>query len=335
MCPLHGDAEVDETLVGGRARKGAQKGRGTKHEALVVGAVEVRKSKAGRKYAGRVRLRAISNADKPTLTLFVRDCIAVGSFVRTDGWIAYDLAEFGYEHRSVSDREAGGPGRALPFIHREFSNLKTWLGGTHQGRVQRNHFQAYLNHFQAYLNEFAFRHNRRFWKSSRFQRLLQLALVTRAPSYRDIYDARGLGEECNPYSPSIIPLLEGEVDGVIRGLRWKGTHEKLTQKELEELERVCGYFENNRHRMAYDEYLEAGYPIASGVIEGACRNIIVDRMEHSGMRWEWEGAHAMLGMRCIKLSGVWDEFTRFRIKRECERLYPGYAANDGFAEQVA
>jgi hypothetical protein len=130
-------------------------------------------------------------------------------------------------------------------------------------------------------------------------------------------------------------LLKGEVDGVIRGLRWKGTYEKLTQKELEELERVCGYFENNRHRMAYDEYLAAGYPIASGVIEGACRNVIVDRMEHSGMRWVLEGAHAMLGMRCIKLSGAWDEFTRFRIKRECERLYPGYAANDEFAEKVA
>ncbi len=96
-------------------------------------------------------------------------------------------------------------------------------------------------------------------------------------------------------------LLKGEVDGVIRGLRWKGTYEKLTQKELKELERVCGYFENNRHRMAYDEYLAAGYPIASGVIEGACRNVIVDRMEHSGMRWVLEGAQAMLGLRCIKL----------------------------------
>jgi len=130
-------------------------------------------------------------------------------------------------------------------------------------------------------------------------------------------------------------LLKGEVDGVIRGLRWKGTYEKLTQKELEKLEQVCGYFENNRHRMAYDEYLAAGYPIASGVIEGACRNVIVDRMEHSGMRWVLDGAHAMLGMRCIKLSGAWEEFTRFRIKRECERLYPGYAANNELAEKVA
>ncbi len=133
----------------------------------------------------------------------------------------------------------------------------------------------------------------------------------------------------------ILRLLKGEVDGVIRGLRWKGTYELLPKKPLEELERVCGYFENNRHRMAYDEYLAAGYPIASGVIEGACRNVIVDRMEHSGMRWVLDGAHAMLGLRCIKLSGAWDEFTRFRIKQECERLYPGYAANDEFAEKVA
>ena len=58
-------------------------------------------------------------------------------------------------------------------------------------RVQRNHLQAYLN-------EFAFRHNRRFGKCSAFQRLLQLGLVTRAPSYRDLYDARGLGESVHP-----------------------------------------------------------------------------------------------------------------------------------------
>lgn len=189
--PLHGDVEVDETFVGGRARKGAQMGRGTKHKALVVGAVEVRKSKAGRQYAGRVRMRVIANADRPTLNLFVQQSIALGSLGRTDGWPAYDLGELGYEHHSVLDREAGGPGRTLPLIHREFSNLKTWLGGTHQGRVQRNHLQAYLN-------EFAFRHNRRFWKFSAFQRLLQLALATQGPSYRDIYEARGLGESVHP-----------------------------------------------------------------------------------------------------------------------------------------
>ena len=189
--PLHGEVEVDETFIGGRTRKGAQMGRGTKHKALVVGAVEVRETKAARKRAARVRLRVIANADRPTLRSFVRECVARGSVVRTDGWPGYDLARLPYEHHSVSDRDAGGPGRALPLIHREFSNLKTWLGGTHQGRVQRNHLQAYLN-------EFAFRHNRRFWKFSASKRLLQLALVTQAPSYRDIYGARGLGHHVHP-----------------------------------------------------------------------------------------------------------------------------------------
>jgi hypothetical protein len=127
---------------------------------------------------------------------------------------------------------------------------------------------------------------------------------------------------------TILRLLRGEVEGVIRGLRWKGTHKKLSKKRRKELERICGYFENNRHRMAYDEYLKAGYPIASGVIEGACRHVVKDRMERSGMRWILDGAQAMLGLRCIHLSGSWEEFTRFRIKRETERLYPGYAAND-------
>ena len=87
--------------------------------------------------------------------------------------------------------------------------------------------------------------------------------------------------------------------------------------------------------MQYHEYLAAGYPIASGVIEGACRNIIVDRMEHSGMRWVMDGAHAMLGLRCIKLSGLWDEFTEFRVNRECDRLYPSHAANDDFIAKIA
>lgn len=187
---LQGDVEVDETLIGGRTRKGAQMGRGTAHKALVIGAVEVRVSKAGT-YAGRLRLRVIANADVPTLHRFVRENIATGARVRTDGWKPYRLAALGYDHRAISDKEAGGPGRALPLIHREFANLKTWLGGTHQGRVERQHLQAYLN-------EFVFRHNRRFWKFSAFQRLLQLGLAARAPSYRDIYNAEGLGEGVHP-----------------------------------------------------------------------------------------------------------------------------------------
>lgn len=123
-------------------------------------------------------------------------------------------------------------------------------------------------------------------------------------------------------------MLHGEVAAVIHTLRYLGTHHNLKGKSRETLERICGYFHNNAHRMAYDVYLEHGFPIASGVIEGACRCVVKDRMERSGMRWVMSGARAMLDMRCIYLSGLWEEFMTFRIQRESRRLYPGSAAND-------
>ena len=92
--PLHGRVEVDETFIGGRTRKGAQMGRGTRHKALVVGAVEIRESKAGRKHAGRVRLRVITKADRPTLRAFVRESIAEGTLVCPMGGRATTLRDF-------------------------------------------------------------------------------------------------------------------------------------------------------------------------------------------------------------------------------------------------
>ena len=123
-------------------------------------------------------------------------------------------------------------------------------------------------------------------------------------------------------------MLHGDLSAVIRSLRWHGTHEKLKGKRSKTLERICTYFDNNAHRMAYDSFLEHGFPIASGVIEGACRCVVKDRMERSGMRWIMSGARSMLDMRCVYLSDLWEEFTTFRIQRESRRLYPRYAAND-------
>jgi len=124
-------------------------------------------------------------------------------------------------------------------------------------------------------------------------------------------------------------ILAGEVKKVIRSLRNLSTRRGLSGTKREELERICGYFRNNVERMAYDEYLALGYPIASGVIEGACRTVVNDRMERSGMRWVFEGAHAMLGLRSLSLSGGWDDFIKFRIDQESQRMYSNSAANDG------
>jgi hypothetical protein len=88
--------------------------------------------------------------------------------------------------------------------------------------------------------------------------------------------------------------------------------------------------------MDYARYLAAGYPIASGVIEGACRHLVGDRMERSGMRWTMPGAQAMLSLRSIAISGLWNEFMAFHIRSESRRLYPDRAANDPcFLEKAA
>ncbi len=136
-------------------------------------------------------------------------------------------------------------------------------------------------------------------------------------------------KQAEAYARKLIQrVLDNDVTGVIETLRRKGRYEKLTGDSLDELNKVCGYLTNQAAYMNYKDYLEQGYPIASGVIEGACRNVVKDRMEHSGMRWVMKGAHAMLSLRSIHLSGLWDEFIAFHIQQETLRLYPQVAAND-------
>ena len=120
----------------------------------------------------------------------------------------------------------------------------------------------------------------------------------------------------------VVRILQGDVRSVVSGMRQMGTKRKLRGKKREQLAKICGYLENNAHRMRYDDYLALGYPIASGVIEGACRHFVKDRMERSGMRWTIKSAQAMLDVRSTYLNGDWDTFTAYRIETETRRLYP-------------
>jgi hypothetical protein len=64
--------------------------------------------------------------------------------------------------------------------------------------------------------------------------------------------------------------------------------------------------------MHYQNYLALGYPIGTGVIEGACRHLVKDRFERAGMRWSKVGTQVMLDLRAVYLNGDWDDFQRFR-----------------------
>ena len=116
-------------------------------------------------------------------------------------------------------------------------------------------------------------------------------------------------------------LLEGKVDAVIRGMRYQATQRGLKGQERKTVRGAAEYFERNRDRMKYDEYLAAGYPIGSGVVEGACRHLVKDRMERTGMRWLPSGAQAMLDLRATYLNGEWNAFWNFHVTQEDQRLY--------------
>jgi len=181
--------EADETLVGGSTRG---EGRGVHHKTLVAAAVEVRQRKSGTKidprrsgrYAGRIRLAVVPDRSAYSLCGFVKSAVAPGVRVITDDWSGYaGLAKHGYDHMPVAER--GDPQVAeefMPIIHLVFSNLKTWLHGTHHGVSPQ--------HLPAYLNEFTFRFNRRFYPFNAFRSLLGIAGDVTAPTYAELYAAK-------------------------------------------------------------------------------------------------------------------------------------------------
>ena len=116
-------------------------------------------------------------------------------------------------------------------------------------------------------------------------------------------------------------FLEGKVDYAVRNFKRLIKKWKLRGEPKESMEREIGYFQRNRGRMRYDEYLAKGYPIGSGVAEGTCRNLVKDRMELTGMRWEQRGAQGMIHLRALYLNDEWSTFINYRIEKEQEQLY--------------
>ena len=83
------------------------------------------------------------------------------------------------------------------------------------------------------------------------------------------------------------------------------------------------YLGNKREFLHYSQALDAGWPIATGVIEGACRHLIADRLSIGGARWGLDGAEAILTLRAVISNGDFEEYWRFHLEREHQRLYPG------------
>lgn len=164
---------------------------------------------------------------------------------------------------------------------------------------------------------------RQEWLPERAVNILDLLHVTpRLWQAAHVFHKEGSPEAEAFVRERVLRVLQGKAAGVICGLREMATKHGIGGSKKQAIQKVCGYLKANRERMRYDEYLAAGYPIASGAIEGACRHLVKDRMERAGMHWTIPGAQAMLDVRSIYVSDLWDEYQQQRIRWETERLYP-------------
>jgi hypothetical protein len=120
----------------------------------------------------------------------------------------------------------------------------------------------------------------------------------------------------------LFGLLHGRVSRVAAGLRQSATKLKLRGQKRQAVDTAARYFLKNKAFMRYDEYLTQGLPIGSGAAEGACRHLIKDRLERTGMRWTVDGAEAVIQLRATDLSGDWEEYWRYHIEAQHRLLYP-------------
>ena len=166
---------------------------------------------------------------------------------------------------------------------------------------------------------------------------LQAQLLSHLPSYSLVLDiihvtdylwesATALvGETSAERTPWVRTQLErilsGQTAGVISELEQEAQADGRTATQLAVLRKTIGYYRRNLAFMQYDVYLARGWPIGTGVVEGACGHVVKDRMEQAGMRWTKAGAQALLDLRAVRLTGDWDAYWEFHRQKEHERLY--------------
>lgn len=170
MFPLTGDAEADETFIGGR--RPGKRGRGAAGKIPVAVVVETDGKTMGRAY-----LETIDAATTENLTSFLSRNLSPGVKVTTDGFLAYGFLSANFQH-VPRIRSNSSDDDTLPKVHILIANLKMWLRGTYNCLPSK--------HLQHYLDEFIFRFNRRWKIESIFDKLLVRCIATPSFTYADL-----------------------------------------------------------------------------------------------------------------------------------------------------
>jgi len=136
--------------------------------------------------------------------------------------------------------------------------------------------------------------------------------------------APGVAEEW--VKEKALQVLHGAAESVAADLRRDATRKQLSQKRRQPVDKCVGYLEKYSPMLEYDSFLSDGLPIASGVIEGACRHLIKDRLDRTGARWRMKSAEAIIRIRSLRSSGDFDAYWRFHREQELERNHSCYYA---------
>jgi hypothetical protein len=125
----------------------------------------------------------------------------------------------------------------------------------------------------------------------------------------------------------LLEILRGKAGFVAGGMRRSATLRALSSKQREPIDTCARYLLNHSPYLRYDRYLSRGFPIATGVIEGACRHLVKDRMEVTGARWSLTGAEAVLRLRALCSSHDFDEYWLFHEVKESTRNHRALYTN--------
>ena len=120
-----------------------------------------------------------------------------------------------------------------------------------------------------------------------------------------------------------LAVLAGDSVRVAAEITAEADDAGLTTAQRAGADACVRYLTSNHDYLRYDQALAAGWPIATGVIEGACRHLIGDRLDITGARWGLQGAEAILTLRAVISNGDFDDYRRYHLAQEHQRLYPG------------
>jgi len=124
-----------------------------------------------------------------------------------------------------------------------------------------------------------------------------------------------------------LAVLRGEASTVAAAIRRKATCLGLDARARENADKCADYLLAKRDYLHYSRALEQGWPIATGVIEGACRHLVKDRLDLTGSRWGLEGAEAILKLRALRSNGDFDDYWMFHLNKERQRVHQARYAN--------